>query len=98
MAQRPGEQGPRREARVPQGVPESSGAGGRKRTANLNRPRKPEVDSEGNSFRIARKNETKKREPFGWRSPNAHNWLSFSDRYQRFVLIPMRTHRGQRQC
>lgn len=49
-ARRPGEQGPRRDARVPQGV---SGAGGR-RTANLNRPRQPEVDREGNSLRKAR--------------------------------------------
>ena len=60
MAQRPGEQGPRRDTRVAQGVPESSGAGGR-RTANLNRPRKPEVDREGNSFRNAQRKDTKNR-------------------------------------
>ena len=75
MAQRPGEQGSRREARVPQGVPESSSAGGRRRTAHLNRPRKPEVDREGNSFRNARRKDTTNGEPLGWLPSDARNWL-----------------------
>ena len=32
-------------------------------------------DREGNSFRNARRKDTKNKEPFGWLSSDAHYWL-----------------------